>query len=1240
DVAHNLLSASDSHQGEPLDAIVVAAVDLSGSAEKVLHHQDALNAMELSPGEGAGALVLTRQAATANKAAGYGCLAAPEFISANASDQDNSALFEHSPSVRGGHALLAPSASQRFGHSFAAAGMASLVHAFIRMSQHQHHNARLRQDGEQQCSQLVITQSEPQRRQLRERVQNGLTTHSAAAGGKQLIQQIELGGRNIASHILESELPYEADIRAKLQRQPAPAQTDELAHQTTEKRQSEASTPAMAQPTYQPQPASPFVQNQLAAIEAHQAFLQSREAGLKLARALLGDMESSRSATDHSATSNAATSNLATGNAAINNATIAAAVAKQQPLQISLPKVEVSLPEVQVSLPAAALSATDTAQAKDCIWDYADLVEYAEGDIAPVFGPDYAIIDSYKRRVRLPTTDYLLVSRVTKLNAKLGEYKPSTMTTEYDIPLDAPYLVDGQIPWAVAVESGQCDLMLISFLGIDLENKGERVYRLLDCTLTFLGDLPRGGDTLRYDISINNYARNGDTLLFFFSYECFVGDRLILKMDGGCAGFFTDAELADGKGVIRTEDEIKLRSAAMANPRSFNPLIACDKTAFGYDKVSRLLSADVAGCFGPSHDLGFHQPSLCFASEKFLMIEEVSKVDVTGGAWGLGLIEGHKQLEPDHWYFPCHFKDDQVMAGSLMAEGCGQLLQFYMLHLGLHKLTQNGRFQPLKDAPQKVRCRGQVLPQSNRLTYRMEVTDIGLTPSPWAKANIEIILDGKVVVDFQNLGVMLKEDEDCHRYGADNSRVDFPSHNTGVMLKEDEDCHRYASGTEITANINTALLEGRQASVNAPLMTHEPDLNATPIKGVVPVKHIEAPLTKDSSAKSANRTPDTVPFTPWHLFEFATGNIENCFGPEFAVYRGLIPPRTPCGDLQLTTRVVEVNGKRGDFKSPASCIGEYEVPPKAWYFAENSHPARMPYSILMEIALQPNGFISGYMGTTLGFPGLELFFRNLDGEGTLIKDIDLRGKTISNDSRLLSTVMSGSNIIQTFSFALAADGEPFYEGKAVFGYFKAEALTHQLGLDNGKVTTPWIEAQKLSPDVSYNLRDTGCALYQATSGKPHLRLPGGRLNFVDKVDIVRAGGKAGLGYVYGERNIDPSDWFFRFHFHQDPVMPGSLGVEAIIELLSSFALDSGLGNEFANPRFNHCLSRVKWKYRGQISPLNKQMSLELHVTAIEKTPGRVTLKADAWLAKDGLRIYEISDLALVIEEAAADAGCR
>lgn len=420
---------------------------------------------------------------------------------------------------------------------------------------------------------------------------------------------------------------------------------------------------------------------------------------------------------------------------------------------------------------------------------------------------------------------------------------------------------------------------------------------------------------------------------------------MILKMDNGCAGFFTDEELADGKGVIRTEDEIKARN--LATKQRFNPLLHCQKTQFDYHTLHNLLSANIAACFGDSHISDRHQPSLCFSSEKFMMIEQVSRVEPQGGAWGLGLIEGHKQLEPEHWYFPCHFKDDSVMAGSLMAEGCGQLLQFYMMYLGMHTQVQNGRFQPLENAPQKVRCRGQVLPQSAVLTYRMEVTEIGLSPRPYAKANIDILLDGKVVVDFQNLGVMIREEEECTRYLGSS---DYVVEDVTAQVE-----------TNIEATSTSQANVSKAASANAPLMAQIPDLATATNKGVIPLQHVEAPITPDYP----NRTPDTVPFTPYHMFEFATGDIEKCFGPDFSIYRGMIPPRTPCGDLQLTTRVIEVNGTRGDFKTPSSCIAEYEVPENAWYFDENSHQALMPYSVLMEISLQPNGFISGYMAQPL-----------------------------------------------------------------------------------------------------------------------------------------------------------------------------------------------------------------------------------------------------------------------------------
>lgn len=1263
DVAENLLSQ------ESLDAVVIAAVDLSGSLEQVVLKNAvspvALNATDTGwkVGEGAGALVLTAENSNTNAQLNdansnnfgnsYGHISGQVFgamrdmqghsntaricdnllTQAKVSSSQIS-LIETSIAVEqlSRPALelntLLPSVSARsqaadtLGHNFAAAGMASILSALLQLKNQAQLKNQTQQNTQAQhalvatfsqgkCAQLLLSQSAMQAHRLQQRLAQDLTLSEQ----KHLIKQVTLGGRDIYQHILDTPLADLGAIQQKAQAMtalPARSQRKHLAQiaskdtnrvatsgpNTAQQEETLSSMPINALSTPNNTAAhadlkdAAFLRNQQLAREAHLAFLQSRAEGLKLADALMKAQLASELAVNGQA---APAEQQAIVQASATAVLPHTALYPNQVLYPNHAKVPEYTPPTPISKP--------------CIWDYADLVEYAEGDIAKVFGPDYAIIDSYSRRVRLPTTDYLLVSRVTKLNAQMNRYEPCTMTTEYDIPVDAPYLVDGQIPWAVAVESGQCDLMLISYLGIDFENKGERVYRLLDCTLTFLGDLPRGGDTLRYDISINNFARNGDTLLFFFSYECFVGDKLILKMDGGCAGFFTDKELADGKGVIRTEAEVKARNFALNNPNKprFTPLLNCAQNQFDYSQIHKLLSADIGGCFGGAHAAhqALHglQPSLCFASEKFLMIEQVSHLEVHGGAWGLGSVQGHKQLEADHWYFPCHFKGDQVMAGSLMAEGCGQLLQFFMLHIGMHASTEeggvkNGRFQPLENASQKVRCRGQVLPQSGLLTYRMEITEIGMSPRPYAKANIDILLNGKVVVDFQNLGVMIKEEAECTRYLADN----------------DTNC-----------SLTTT-------AAAAPLMAQLPDLTAPTNKGVVPLKHVPAPIAPADS-KYANRVPDTLPFTPYHMFEFATGDIENCFGPDFSIYRGLIPPRTPCGDLQLTTRVVAIDGKRGELKKPSSCIAEYEVPANAWYYAKNSHHAVMPYSVLMEISLQPNGFISGYMGTTLGFPGQELFFRNLDGSGKLLRHVDLRGKTIVNDSRLLSTVIAGSNIIQNFSFELSCDGEPFYQGKAVFGYFKGDALKNQLGIDNGKTTQPWHVQNGIAADCQINLLDKQHRSFNAPQGQPHYRLAGGQLNFIDKAEIVKAGGKAGLGYLYAERTIDPSDWFFQFHFHQDPVMPGSLGVEAIIELMQTYAIDQDLGAGFKNPKFGQILSDIKWKYRGQINPLNKQMSLDVHITSVTDENGKRIIMGDANLSKDGLRIYEVKDIAICIEEA-------
>lgn len=815
-----------------------------------------------------------------------------------------------------------------------------------------------------------------------------------------------------------------------------------------------------------------------------------------------------------------------------------------EPLPESAPAPKI--PAIPVPPPAAP-----AASVKPAIWDRQDLETFAKGDIAAVFGPEYAIIDSYKRRVRLPMDPYLLVSRVTKLQGNRGEFKPSAMTTEFDIEKGAWFLIDGQIPWAVSVESGQCDLLLISYLGIDFECKGERVYRLLDCTLTFMEDLAKEGETLRYGISINSFARNGGNLLFFFSYECFVDDRLVLTMDGGCAGFFSDEELAAGKGIIRTQAEQEERNNII--PSRFNPLLDCGRRSFSKEDLLHIIGGRPAACFGPDYDQQGANPSLKFAAQQMLMVDRVESVDPQGGPWGLGKVIAHKDLGPDHWYFPCHFKDDEVMAGSLMAEGCVQLLQFFTLFLGLQTKTRDARFQPIIGLPQKVRCRGQVTPVDALLTYRMEVKEIGLTPEPYAVADVDILLGDKVVVDFKDLGVRLSEKDP------------------------------------------TAVIEEKQ----------------------------ETPAPKPL-------------FDSNDLQEFAVGDIAKCFGPAFDIYQDRQPPRTPNGDLQLISRVLEVEGTPGDFRNPASVVSEYDVPRDAWFCAQNNWPAIMPYSMFMEIALQPCGFISTYMQTTLLIPEKDLFFRNLDGEGTLSSLPDLRGRTITNRSRLTTTAKAGGSIIQKFEFELLTEGELFYQGTAAFGYFTKEALADQIGLDGGVNNHPLHAREWLTDDavtIKVDLQNGAPADYAVPPLKPHYGLSGKQLQFLDRVLMVEHSGRFGKGYIYADKQVNPADWFYPCHFHNDPVMPGSLGVEAMLQALQVFAIQQGLGRDFACPYFTQMTDAIVWKYRGQIIPSNERMTLDLHVKSVEQGRDGIVIKADGNLWKDNIRIYEVSDAGFCIRDA-------
>jgi 3-hydroxymyristoyl/3-hydroxydecanoyl-(acyl carrier protein) dehydratase len=352
------------------------------------------------------------------------------------------------------------------------------------------------------------------------------------------------------------------------------------------------------------------------------------------------------------------------------------------------------------------------------------------------------------------------------------------------------------------------------------------------------------------------------------------------------------------------------------------------------------------------------------------------------------------------------------------------------------------------------------------------------------------------------------------------------------------------------------------------------------------------------------------------LKEFATGSVVKCLGKEYDVYSGRRSLRIPNGDLLLMTRILSIQGLKNEFEQPSSIAAEFEVPYDAWYF-EGDKRGRLPISICMEIALQPCGFLSAFLGTPLRYPEIDYSFRNLDGEAIFNRLVDARGKIIRAQATLIKTIFYGSTIIQHFSFEILCDGEVFFEGKSSFGYFSAEAMSAQTGLDGGKIVQPWLKQASLESQIKSlhgSSLETG--------------LPQGKLHLLDEVAIQDNAGNQREGYMYAKRWNAPQDWFYACHFKEDPVMPGSLGIEAIMQAINIFARQ----HSKSVPSIDLVTGqKMSWSYRGQVLQHHRNMQVEVHFHKMIQSGMTRIFSGDASLWADDSRIYEVRNIALAIE---------
>ena len=98
-------------------------------------------------------------------------------------------------------------------------------------------------------------------------------------------------------------------------------------------------------------------------------------------------------------------------------------------------------------------------------------------------------------------------------------------------------------------------------------------------------------------------------------------------------------------------------------------------------------------------------------------------------------------------------------------------------------------------------------------------------------------------------------------------------------------------------------------------------------------------------------------------------------------------------------------------------------------------------------------------------------------------------------------------------------------------------------------------------------------------------------------------------------------------------MPGSLGIEAIVQGLWAFANDSHDKKYFHDPivDFSHS-DPFSWKYRGQVTPASGKVNFEIHLKTDQTSDSSIYLLADADFWVDGVKIYTAQNISLTISK--------
>lgn len=170
------------------------------------------------------------------------------------------------------------------------------------------------------------------------------------------------------------------------------------------------------------------------------------------------------------------------------------------------------------------------------------------------------------------------------------------------------------------------------------------------------------------------------------------------------------------------------------------------------DTVLRPSSFDLNGLLACARGELWGDENAKLPMPPMLMMDRITKITDKGGTEDKGEIFAELDINPDLWFFKCHFLGDPVMPGCLPLDALWQLVGFFLGWMG-------GKGRGRAVGVGEVKFAGMILPTAKKVSYHINMKRVILRKLVMGVADGLVYCDGKQVFEATDLKVGLVTDE-------------------------------------------------------------------------------------------------------------------------------------------------------------------------------------------------------------------------------------------------------------------------------------------------------------------------------------------------------------------------------------------------------------------------------------------------------------------------------------------------